>query len=70
MYVCIRVCVYHISHIFFIHSSVSGHLGCSHDLAMVNSGFATNVEVYVSFEIIVLSGDPRNGFATAYTKLL
>jgi len=37
---------------------------------MVNSGFAANVEVYVSFEIIVLSGYPRNGFATACTKLL
>ena len=24
-------------HIFFIHSSVDGHLGCFHDLAIVNS---------------------------------
>ena len=26
-----------ICHIFFIHSSVDGHLGCVHDLAIVNS---------------------------------
>ena len=29
-------CIY-MYHIFFIHSSVSGHLGCSHVLVIVNS---------------------------------
>ena len=33
----------HIKHIFFIHSSVHGHLGCFHDLAIVNSA-AVNLE--------------------------
>ena len=35
-------------HIFFIHSSVGGHLGCFHVLAIVNSA-AVDIRVYVSF---------------------
>ena len=35
-------------HIFFIHSSVDGYLGCFHVLAVVTSA-AMNVEVHVSF---------------------
>ena len=37
--------------IFFIHSPVSGHLGCSHVLATVNSA-AMNIWVHVSFQIM------------------
>ena len=37
-------------HIFFIYSSVPGHLGCSHALAIVDSA-AMNTGVHVSFWI-------------------
>ena len=53
-------------HIFFIYSSVDGHLGCFHVLAIANTA-VMNVGVHVSFQIIVLSGYmPRNGIAGSY----
>ena len=51
---------------FFILSSVSGHLGCFHVLAIVNSA-KVNIGVHVSFSILVSSGYmPRSGIAVSY----
>lgn len=50
-------------HIFLLHSSVSGRVGCLHVLAIVNSASMT-IEVRVSFLVVILSGYiPRNGIA-------
>ena len=53
-------------HYFFSHSSVDGHLGCFHVLAIVNS-VAMNNGIHVSFSILVSSGYmPRSGIAGSY----
>ena len=53
-------------HDFFIHSSVNGHLGCFHVLAIVNSATMNN-GIHVSFSILVSSGYvPRSGVAGSY----
>ena len=50
-------------HDYFIHSSVSGHLCCSHVLAVVESA-AVNNGIHVSFSTLVSSGYmPRSGIA-------
>ena len=53
-------------HSFFIYSSVDGHLGCFHVLAIVNNAAMYN-GIYVSFSILVSSGYmPRSRVAGSY----
>ena len=47
-------------HSFFISSSVDGHLGCFHVLALVNIA-AVNIGVHVSFSVLVSSGCMPSG---------
>ena len=57
---------FHMNHIFFICSSVHGHLGCFHELTIVN-GAAMNIRVHASKKFIVLSGYmPRSGIGGLY----
>ena len=50
----------------FIHSSVSGHLGCFYVLAVV-TGVAMNNGIHMSFSILVVSGCMlRSGIAGSY----
>ena len=54
--------MYHI----FIHSSVDGHLGCFHVLALINS-VAVNIGIHVSFWVMVFSGYmPSSRIAGSY----
>ena len=60
----------YVHHDFFIHSSVDGHLGCFHVLAVVN-GAAVNNGIHVSFSTLVSSGSrPRSGIAGAYAGFI
>ena len=40
---------FYYNHIFFTHSSVDGHLGCFHGLAIIVDGAAMNIGMTVSF---------------------
>ena len=55
-------CIYYV---FFIQFSIDGHLGCFQVLAIVNS--AANIEVHVSFQIMIFSGYvPGSGMIVLY----
>ena len=48
-------------HSFLIHLSADGHLGCFHDLAIINSA-AMNIGVHVSLsDLVSLVCMPRSG---------
>ena len=53
-------------HSLFIHSSVNGHLGCFHVLAIVSSA-AVNTGIHVSFSVLFSSEYmPSNGYMLVY----
>ena len=55
---------------FFIHSSVDGHLGCLHVLAILNSA-VMNIGVHVSFSILVSSRYiPSSGIVGTYGSFI
>ena len=64
-YGCVILHVY-IYHKVFIHSSVNGHVGGFHVLAIVNSASVNN-GIHVSFSVLVFLGCmPRSGIAGSY----
>ena len=69
IYIYIYIHIYiHTNHIFFIHLSVDGHLGCFHMVAIVNN-VPMNFEVHVSFQIsifIFFGYIPRSGITRSY----
>ena len=57
---------------FFIHSSIDGHLGCFHILAIVNND-TVNIRVHLPFWISVFvffAYIPRSGIAGSYMVVL
>ena len=62
--VCVCVCIHiYTPHIFFIRSSVYGHLRCFHVLAIVSSA-AMSIGVHVCFQISVFDSKSLMSFAS------
>ena len=60
----------YMSHSFFIHSSVSGHLSCFHVLVIVYKA-AVNIGVQLSFSVLASSGYmPSSGIAGLYDDFI
>ena len=56
IYVCVYIYIYiyiYLSHIFFTHSPIDGHLGCFYVFATVNSA-AMDTEVHIPFLISII----------------
>ena len=58
IYLCVCVCVcVCVSHLFFIHSPISGHLGCFQNLAIVNNaGINIGVHIFLWISVSVFWG--------------
>ena len=56
-------------HNFFIHSSVNGHLGCFHILAIVNM-VSMNFGVHVPFRVVLSGYMPSSGIAGSYGSFI
>ena len=53
-------------HVFFLHPSVDGHLGCFHALPVVNSA-AVNIGMHIFFWTMFFSGYmPKSGISGTY----
>ena len=60
--------VVYIYHKFFIHLSIDGHLGCYHDLTIVNHA-VEDIRVQVSLQFIILTRYmPRRGISGSYSN--
>ena len=67
MYVSVHV---YASHIYYIHLSVDGHLGCFHTLAIINNAaMNTGMHIFFLIHVFYFSGYiPRSGILGSYSS--